>query len=340
MIKYVQVKCFNCGTLFDKKERTVCEKNFCNVACYRDWLRTNSQKFPDTSGSMNPRWRDGVNRTKICEWCKKEYTVNAYIAERKNSKFCSKKCRVEWYAKVWSQREEWREDRREWAISLMEDGVNVKNSSTQIIADDILNSLGIENIKEKAYKNFAVDNYLVEHNLIIEVMGTYWHCDIRKYSKSISYATQVNRIRMDKIKHSYMLNIHDIEILYLWEEDLNIRPDLCRKLILLYIQNKGKLDNYHSMNYHMDEKCDVALNKDIIIPYMYWDIEDINKIVDDSVKIKTSKKQLDKWISYSCDFCGKECEELISHHKNNKNHFCSTTCFLEFKKLNRGNATP
>ena len=137
-----------------------------------------------------------------------------------------------------------------------------------------------------------------------------------------------------------MLNIHDIEILYLWEEDLNIRPDLCRKLILLYIQNKGKLDNYHSMNYHMDEKCDVALNKDIIIPYMYWDIEDINKIVDDSVKIKTSKKQLDKWISYSCDFCGKECEELISHHKNNKNHFCSTTCFLEFKKLNRGNATP
>jgi hypothetical protein len=44
-------------------------------------------------------------------------------------------------------------------------------------------------LNEKQFQYFAVDNYLEEYNLIIEVMGTYWHCDNRFYP-TVNYEMQ------------------------------------------------------------------------------------------------------------------------------------------------------
>jgi hypothetical protein len=199
----------------------------------------------------------------------------------------------------------------------------------QVIVNNILNDLNINFVNEKGYKNVSVDNYLVDNNLIIEVMGTYWHCDYRKY-KTIPYDRQVTRIKMDKIKHSYIKNIEGIEILYLWEKDLLENYDVCQKLIIEYINNGGKLDNYHSFNYQIIN--DGIYKSKNEIPYMDWDIEDLNKIIDISVRETRSKKQLNKWIIYECENCGKLKEELISHYNKHKHHYCSYECSNEGRK--------
>ena len=112
---------------------------------------------------------------------------------------------------------------------------------------------------------YAVDNYLPEHNLVIEVMGDYWHCNPIKYS-SIRYRNQMKTISRDKAKHTYLLNNHGIEVLYLWEHDIISSPELCKCLISEYISNRGKLSNYHSFNYNMHDGS-LAIVDNLIIPY-------------------------------------------------------------------------
>lgn len=65
-----------------------------------------------------------------------------------------------------------------------------------------------------------------------------------------------------KVKNKY-----NIEILYLWEDDLYKNEELCKKLIQLYIRNKGILLNYNSFNYHLNEDNTMSINSEIIIPY-------------------------------------------------------------------------
>ena len=71
----------------------------------------------------------------------------------------------------------------------------------------------------------------------------------------------------------------------------------------------------------------------LIIPYMEYDSEDIRNITDTTVKEKMSHKQLDKWITYNCEYCGEEKEQLISHYNTSENHYCSNECrFMATRK--------
>ena len=60
---------------------------------------------------------------------------------------------------------------------------------------------------------------------------------------------QQRTILKDKQKKTYILNHNNINILYLWETDINKNPELCELLILEYIKNHGHLEHYHSFNW-------------------------------------------------------------------------------------------
>lgn len=312
-------KCIICESEFEARRKD--EKHtLCSLKCQIEWQRQNPR-----SGALNPRYLDNVNHEIICEWCGTTFTRNAYQVKN-GARFCSNECRREWYAKVWSQRDEWKQNRREWAISLLENNkISHTNSGAQILVNSLLNKLNIDYQSEKPYnQQCSVDNYLTDSNLVIEVMGTFFHCDIRKY-QTIPYSSQVTRIRMDKIKHSLLKNYYGINILYLWENDLNNNLILCERLIQKYIESNGVLENYHSINYLMVNN-NLILNDDIILPYMDWDIEKLNTRIKLETKEKICKKQQDKWVTYNCEYCGKEKEELISHYEKKKHHFCSVNC--------------
>ena len=88
-------------------------------------------------------------------------------------------------------------------------------------------------------------------------MGDYWHATPLKYNINNLTKQQKKSIKQDKSKHTYVKKYEDIEILYLWETDINKNIDLCWSLIDKYINNNGVLDNYHSFNYHLEDKNDL-----------------------------------------------------------------------------------
>jgi hypothetical protein len=141
----------------------------------------------------------------------------------------------------------------------------------QRIVNEILDNKNIKYKNEGDFKYYAVDNYLIDDCLVIEVMGDYWHGNPCKYSYNYN-DIQRKRVIKDKAKHTYIKQYYDIEILYLWEDDLYNRSYLCKRLIMEYIKNKGCLDNYHSFNYHIKNNR-LLLNDKLI--YAYFD-EDYN----------------------------------------------------------------
>lgn len=310
--------CEICGESYETKKTST--QKMCSIQCQGKWQSINL--VGKNANGYNPEYSD-EDRVIMCEWCGKPKTVSPHRKEE--ARFCSAQCRKDWHREVFSQSPEWKEERSLFAVKSLEAGnVSKVNTGCQIIINNILDELKINYQNEKGFVYFCVDNYLIDSNLIIEVMGTYWHCDSRFYP-TIRYEHQKNRIKMDKIKKNTIMNQHNINILYLWEDDINKFPEMCKSLILKYIENNGILDNYHSFNYKTENE-NLSLSNTIISPYMDWEIEDVNKIVDLSLKEKMCKKQLDKWITFSCDVCGEPREELISHYNKQVNHYCSREC--------------
>ena len=322
---------------YEKRQCPICLKYFetykisnqvyCSDSCQIEWQR----RYPRT-GENHPNYIHGVDRNIVCEWCQKIFQPRYDRKRNKTVRFCSRKCRQEWYAKVWSQSPEWKESKRQWAIKTMQEKDSSKRSDIQKIVDSLLESIKIQFKNEIKFGDFLVDNYLPEYNLAIENMGTFWHADPRKYPL-IKYSRQVNRIRMDKIKKTVMKN-YGIDLLYLWEKDIKENSALCEKLIKLYIANRGKLNEYNSMNYILLND-NLTLKDAIIIPYLNWDIDELSKIIDTTTKEKMSHKEIDKWTTFLCEYCGEEKEELTCHYLKSEKHFCSMKCFNEYRKENK-----
>ncbi|GIN23125.1 hypothetical protein [Siminovitchia fordii] len=137
--------------------------------------------------------------------------------------------------------------------------------------NDVLDEMNIKYKDEYPLLVYSVDIYLPTQNLIIEVMGDYWHSNpLRHNDISEVDRNRIKDIIKDKRKHRQIKRKFGIDILYLWEEDINNRLDLCVELIKLYINSKGKLKDYNSFNYCLKGE-ELTLNVDIVLPYFLRD---------------------------------------------------------------------
>lgn len=247
--------CEICGEPFECPKTST--QRFCSQECRYEWNKT-------IVGDKNPQYN---HIQSCCEYCGKLYELKPSQYERSNHHFCSIKCRQDWYANIYSQTDEYKEMCRKRAVDLLNQGYNnTTNSLPQRIINSLLDELNINYINEKSFVYYAVDNYLLDFNLIIEVMGDYWHCNPIVYSKDRINDVQKGRIYKDKTKHSYIFNNYNIQILYLWEADIMKNIELCKQLIIKYINNCGKLENYHSFNYFLNNN-NLFLSDEIIVPY-------------------------------------------------------------------------
>lgn len=73
----------------------------------------------------------------------------------------------------------------------------------------------------------------------------------------------------------------NINILYLWESDINKRFHVCKELICQYIQNNGILDNYNSFNYSLKNN-QLILNDQLSYPYFELPIKEIQALLYDT----------------------------------------------------------
>lgn len=137
-------------------------------------------------------------------------------------------CKREWFKNVLCKDEQYKQDRRNTALLELQNGVfNTVDTKPQLIVNKILDELKIEYEREKILGFYSMDNYLPEYNLVIEIQGDYWHCNPKKYDTPINNI-QCKAISRDKAKHTYLKKYYGIEILYLWESDINKYPELCK----------------------------------------------------------------------------------------------------------------
>ena len=238
------------------------DRMFCSIFCQGIWQSKNRVGENASNYDNNISKEE---RVKVCNYCGKNYEVTKN--KIKTSKFCSNECRRNWYSKIWSQSEEWKNKSRIRAVKILESGVISKtNSRPQNIINDMLAKKGIEFENEKGFKYYSVDILLKNSNLAIEVMGDYWHCNYEKYPK-IKYLHQKTRINKDRAKNDYLRKNHNLNILYLWESDILNNIELCEFLVDDFIKNNGTLISHHSSKYNIVDE-NLQFKEDEVIIYM------------------------------------------------------------------------
>lgn len=225
-------------------------------------------KLVKVKGSLSPVYKERISVN--CHTCGKELEVLKSRFNNQTNLFCSRECSAKWksenmsgensplFGKVSSY---WNEEaRREKAKAQIEHLINsdfsFRKTKPQLIVDDILRRKEIDFEEEYNCKYYLVDNYLKESNLMIEVQGNFFHCNP---TMNINNSRRNKILHKDKSKHTYIKNKYGIEILYLWEYDINNRLELCEKLIELYIENNGELEDYHSFNYTINSNGNIEL---------------------------------------------------------------------------------
>lgn len=232
---YEDRPCEICGELMHVSKKST--QRFCSQECQNTWQ---TQQV----GELNKRF----SREKIsCDYCGNEFFIKKYKTNMEQKHFCSNKCRQEWYANVWSQSDNWKEESRKRAVDIIKNNTMTTLTKPQIIVNELLETNNIKYNNEEPFVYYSIDNYLVDYNLIIEVMGDYWHGNPLKFNQLNDL--QRKNIGRDKAKHTFIQKYYGINILYLWEKDILERPDLCTLLIKSYVENNGILENYHSFNY-------------------------------------------------------------------------------------------
>ena len=197
--------------------------------------------------------KDGENHIFCCKKCYYEFRSRYYVGDKLYN--TGIKMNIEFCEKV-----------RQNTLKQYSDGILDRQTKPQKIVNNLLNELDIKYENEKIFKYYAVDNYLINYNLIIEVMGDYFHANPHVYQKNQLNNMQLKDVKRDKRKHTYIKKYNNIEILYLWETEIQQNTELCKLLIKEYVKNKGRLDNYNSFNFIISNR-ELKLKENIINPY-------------------------------------------------------------------------
>lgn len=205
---------------------------FCSMQCQFDWQK--ATRIGKNHPSYDQSFPEEL-RSKKCSFCGKTMKVGRKSYETKL--YCSKRC--------------------------MLSGMSNSMTKPHLAICKLLEEMGMAYEIEKTFHRYSFDCFLTNKNLPIEVMGTYWHRDPRNY-KNDPDELQLNGIRRDGRKGKQAKD-EGLNILYLWETDINSSIIVCAELIKSFYESEGILDNYHSFNYHLtDEK--LVLNEVLLIP--------------------------------------------------------------------------
>jgi len=270
-VKPISVPCTNCGgeatfTRYNYERKKNSDKTigfFCSKKCEGEYRTKIAQE------------------TRICEWCKQPFTCR----QSDDLRFCSINCQHEWQKTIHTGKKhpsykhdipgELREkvcpvcgktfrvkpshfDKR---VTCSKECINFSFTEPRKTIYSILEECGVSYIPEKRIRNYYVDAFLKETNLIIEANGDFWHTHpllendkrIRGWEKNVLHEAKRNKYLTNK----------GYKILYIWESDIKESRELCYKLIKHFIDNSGNIANYNSFNYHMENSV-LLLNNNTI----------------------------------------------------------------------------
>jgi len=98
------------------------------------------------------------------------------------------------------------------------------------VADELITNK-IKFIHQYAIRNTTtgrycacIDFFLPDHNIAIEVNGTFWHADKRFYDRSNLYSSQIRTLERYS-KKLIILESLQFKLVEIWEEDINKSPE-------------------------------------------------------------------------------------------------------------------
>lgn len=270
----VMISCYTCKTPFvSTLEYYEKDRAYCSMVC-RDVFRSSYFRGENSASYKKIK----VN----CTNCNKEYSVIPFDYNKENiygdnHNFCSQKCYWEYrgkyyikeknanYGKIFS--DEIKLEMSERTTKLLCDGKMPQTmTKPHCKINYILNNNNIKYTNEFNLKYQALDIYLDNYNLGIEIMGDYWHGNPNKYKIEDLNKTQLKDKKQDKRKNTYTKKYHKFEILYLWESEINKDIKLCELLINEYINKNGILQDYNSFNYYVNGNK-LLLKSELVKPY-------------------------------------------------------------------------
>lgn len=286
----ITCSCLNCGKEYKTFECT--KKKFCGHDCWYEYARkqhdkdkikkckfcqkefrpndkrqrfcstTCADKFHSTQvGELSPNYKQVEA---ICESCGKRYKVKPSKVGKQ--RFCCHACFNAWQRKDKGYKDRMTKILKENKAQGKMIAGNTMTKPHRIITEE-LDKLNIAYECEYPVNHYLIDIYLLDYNMMIEVMGDYWHSNPELHY-DISGKVQQERTKRDTKKHDYVKENYNIELLYIWENDIIKNLNLCMDIIKLAIKNNGKMDNYNSFNYEYDNKFNIKLKTNIIeYPY-------------------------------------------------------------------------
>lgn len=247
--------CVVCGKIFHDMSNTM----FCSDSCkhqYRlnqgelrsckycgnEFRALNGTHYFCTEQCKNMYYNDHPEYYKLtCSECGKIFLRNKKVKSQDgNVVFCSQTCKGNYYADHY----------RDGVLQRLKDGrYKTTMTAPHIIVSEYLKEAHIEYEDEYVVKPFSADIKLKNTNILIEIMGSYWHADIRKYNDKPLNSSQQNNVKRDIRKHQFLIN-NNYRILYLWEDDIMNNLDKCILLINEFI--KGNNMTIHSSAYDIN----------------------------------------------------------------------------------------
>ena len=257
--------CPECGKEFEHAAGT--KRHYCSVEC-------EAKAYSKVRGKDH---KDYKSISTNCEWCGKKIVVAPY--RTKTHVFCGEECRREWYKHVYVHTEEAKEKFREGAARSHEVQDGKRDTAPQRTVNDLLDELAIEYKNEHIVYFYAIDNYLPQYNLAIEVNGDYWHNNPCTCSV-LTNIHQIKKVSTDRERHEYLTKERKIPVLYLWEKDINDNPGMVKELIRTYVNERGALGNFHSFNYMLDDMGKLQRTPATIVPYTEYAVDDLPIALD------------------------------------------------------------
>lgn len=185
---------------------------FCCKECKQKWESEN------WCGENNPNYSGG-NIIKICLCCNKYFEVPKH--RENTAKYCSRECKDKYLKDVISKTPEFIELHKNIGIQCM---LNQKTKYTkpELLTEQYLIDKNINYIFQYGmYDKFVVDFYLPDNDIIIEVLGDYWHGNPNEYGNDKKPLTekQIKNKNRDEYREEFLTNKgHSVHMI--WESDI------------------------------------------------------------------------------------------------------------------------
>ncbi len=220
--KHLQEHNITAEEYFEKfSKRPICECGICNQKCDINKKTTGNITWKNYSCGRNKgvlKWSKEAKKTR----CGSGNPMHGQIPWNKNKTFSDNT----------------KQKMRMSALKRIERGdFKFTDTKPHKIVCSILEELKIKYKKEHIYEIYAFDIYLIEHDILIEIDGDYFHCNPIKYPNGPINETQKRQTEKDKRKTKCCEDNKKILIRF-WENDIlnNKEQVICKLKELLKLK--------------------------------------------------------------------------------------------------------